>query len=96
MLLYWDQVSSIVPYEFTQRPESLGPYMRSLVEQELVFQVIPGAHIYDIPNFEGAFQVYLHALGPEAARRRAQFASGRIVQRQNRPGNLQIVTSTTT
>lgn len=76
MLLYWDQVSSIVPYEFIHRPGSLGPYMRSLVEHELVFQVIPGEYIHTIPKFEGAFQVYLDALGPEGARRRTKFASG--------------------
>ncbi len=76
MLLYWDQVASIVPYEFIQRPGKLGRYMRSLVEEELVFQVIPGQHIYEISNFEGAFQGYLDDLGAEADRRRAQFAEG--------------------
>ena len=76
MLLYWDQVSSIVPFEFIHNPESLGPYMRGLVEQELVFQVIPGAYIYEIPKFEEAFQAYLDALGPEATRRRELFKKG--------------------
>jgi hypothetical protein len=50
--------------------------MRSLVEQELVFQVIPEEYIDEIPNFERAFQVYLDKLGPEVARRQARFASG--------------------
>jgi hypothetical protein len=77
MLLYWDKISSIVPYEFINRPGSLGPYMQSLLEQELVVQVIPGMYIYDIPNFEGAFQAYVDSLGPEVTRRRNQFEAGR-------------------
>jgi len=77
MLLYWDKVSSIVPYEFTQKPESLGPYMQSLLEHELVVQVIPGMYIYEIPNFERAFQAYIDGLGPEVNRRRTQFEGGR-------------------
>jgi hypothetical protein len=76
MLLYWDQVCSIVPSQFIDRPELLGPYMRSLVEQELVLQVIPGVHIHEIPKFEGTFQGYLEGLGQEAARRQARFARG--------------------
>jgi hypothetical protein len=50
MLLYWDQVSSIVPYEFMMNPEKLGSYMSSLVQEELVFPVMPGVYIYEIHN----------------------------------------------
>jgi hypothetical protein len=76
-LLYWDRVSSIVPMEFIERPELLGPYMQRLVQEELVLQVIPGMHIHKIPNFEGAFHDYINALGQDLAQRRAQFSSGR-------------------
>lgn len=78
MLLYWDKVSSIVPHDYTQRPESLGHYMQSLVEQELVFQVLPGMYIHEIPNFENAFHGYLTGLGPELNRRRKQFEHGSV------------------
>jgi len=76
-LLYWDKVSSIVPYEFINRPESLGPYMQGLLQEELVDQVIPGMYIHEIPNFEPAFQTYIDGLGAEMDRRRARFARGR-------------------
>jgi hypothetical protein len=73
-LLYWDQVSSIVPTEFTQHPDLLGPYMQKLVQEELVVQVIPGVHVYEIPNFEAAFHKYINDLGPGLAHRRADFS----------------------
>jgi len=76
MLLYWDQVSSIVPYEFIQKPEALGTYMRTLVAEGLVFQVMPGAHIHEIPRFFDAFKEYVGNLGPELNRRRRRFARG--------------------
>lgn len=55
VLLYWDQVGSIVPYEYIFAPERLGSFMRELVTAGLVKQVQPGAYIHDIPNFNGAF-----------------------------------------
>lgn len=54
-LLYWDEVGSIVPSEYIQRPESLGIYMRELVQAELVRQVIPGEYTYRIPRFRESF-----------------------------------------
>lgn len=80
LLLYWDQVSSIVPYDFIQNPESLGPYMQSLVREELVVQVIPGAHLHEIPQFSDRFMTYVEGLGQEIDRRRDQFARGGILQ----------------
>ncbi len=55
VLLYWDTVGSIVPYEYISNPEALGPHMRSLLTEELVKQVIPGYHIHKAPNFTDAF-----------------------------------------
>lgn len=55
VLLYWDQVGSIVPYEYVSEPEKLGKYMQSLVSEGLVKQVFPGQYIDKIPNFEEAF-----------------------------------------
>jgi len=74
MLLYWDQVSSIVPSQYIADPESLGPYMLRLVQEELVRQVIPGMYIYEIPRFSERFLGYLDGLGPELDRRREDFA----------------------
>jgi hypothetical protein len=77
MLLYWDQVSSIVPYQYLGHPEALGPYMQSLVAEGLVWQVIPGEHIYGIPHFEEAFINYLDGLYPEiGTQRRECFQAG--------------------
>jgi hypothetical protein len=80
MLLYWDKVSSIVPYDYIQKPEALGRYMQSLVEHELVFQVIPEMYIHEIPKFRQAFEAYLIDLGPELDRRRAQFENGSVFE----------------
>jgi hypothetical protein len=78
MLLYRDQVSSIVPYGFIRNPESLGPYMLSLVREELIFQVVPGAHIHEIRRFFDSFMTYVEGLSQEIDRRRDQFAQGSI------------------
>ena len=58
VLLYWDSVGSIVPYEYIRKPARLGPYMHSLVREGLVKQIIPSSHIYKIPNFTDAFLEY--------------------------------------
>jgi len=55
VLLYWDEVGSIVPSEYIYHPDSLGTYMRELVRAELVKQVFPGDHINEIPEFTNAF-----------------------------------------
>jgi hypothetical protein len=59
VLLYWDKVSSIVPYDFVSNPELFSPHMRELVKAELVEQVIPGQYVYQIPHFGDAFLEYL-------------------------------------
>lgn len=69
MLLYWDRVASIVPYDFIQRPELLQPYMRALVQEDLVRQVIPAQYTYSIPSFDSAFVAYLDGLTDGDARR---------------------------
>jgi hypothetical protein len=63
MLLYWDSVGAIVPYDFIENPSLLDAYTRDLVEKELVIQVIPGDHLYKIPRFVDAFVDYLLSLG---------------------------------
>jgi hypothetical protein len=67
ILLYWENVGSIVPLEFWNSPERLSPYMRELVETRLVEQIPPGPFLYDFPEVGEVFLKYIE----EAARRRA-------------------------
>jgi hypothetical protein len=76
MLLYWDQVPSIIPYEFMMHPEELGPYMHSLLREELVFQVMPGMFIFDMPKFFEKFNGYIEGLGPQLDARKENFERG--------------------
>ncbi len=55
VLLYWDRVGAIVPYDYVDQPERLGTYMQALVREGLVEQVIPGGYLWRVPNFTGAF-----------------------------------------
>jgi len=55
VLLYWDEVGSIVPSEYVVEPERLGRYMAALVKEGQVMPVTPGAYIHKVPGFEGAF-----------------------------------------
>ena len=55
VLLYWDSVGSIVPYEYASNPERLGPYMQSLLAEGLLNQIFPGEYTSKIPNFVDAF-----------------------------------------
>ncbi|MDI6816675.1 MAG: hypothetical protein QME41_05735 [Actinomycetota bacterium] len=79
MLLYWDQVSSIVPYDYIMAPESLGPYMQSLVQEELVCQIMPADNISQIPHFDERFLGYLDSLELGLDRRRKNFASHNVL-----------------
>lgn len=77
MLLYWDQVASIVPSDFIGNPESLGSYMQDLLKEELVFQIIPGQYIQQIPNFLECFTKYIREIEPELENRRNDFKAGK-------------------
>lgn len=55
LLLYWDKVGSIVPYEYAYNPRLLSPYMRDLVAAELVELITPAEHVYHVPHFTSAF-----------------------------------------
>ncbi|MFQ1645185.1 hypothetical protein ACK39F_08365 [Aeromonas veronii] len=54
-LLYWDRLSSIVPMEYINAPDQLSPFMRLLVQENLVEQIFPAQHLYQIPDFETCF-----------------------------------------
>jgi hypothetical protein len=72
MLLYWNQVSSIVPYDYIRNPSALGQYMTSLVHEELVKQLIPGQYVYRIKEFDEKFLCHLNGLGDSVDLRRAR------------------------
>lgn len=55
VLLYWDSVGSIVPYEYANNPERLGSHMQALLTEGLVNQIFPGSYTYNVPNFVDAF-----------------------------------------
>lgn len=61
-LIYYDQVSSIVPYEYIRSPK-LGKYMDALIYENLVKPIIPRDYIYKIPNFTKAFLEYVDKSG---------------------------------
>jgi len=58
-LLYWEEVASIVPFDFISRPHMLGQYMRELVHNGLVKQIIPEQYVYDFNDFEANFFNYI-------------------------------------
>lgn len=55
MLLYWDEVGSIVPSDFTYKLERLGSHMKDLVDHRLVRQIVPAQYIGNIPRFKETF-----------------------------------------
>ncbi|MDD5641277.1 MAG: DUF6236 family protein [Syntrophales bacterium] len=59
VLLYWDEVGAIVPYEYLDDPDRLGKHMVGLVREGLVRQVIPGMHLWKVANFSDAFIDYV-------------------------------------
>lgn len=78
MLLYWDKVGTIVPYEFFEEPERLGPYTQALLQRGLVEAISPGMYVHSIPGFGDAFQQYLHSLGRHLEERRGDFGRGEV------------------
>lgn len=82
MLLYWDNVGTIVASEYIAEPDRLGPYTLELVRLELVTQVIPAAYVYQIPDFAGAFDQYLATLGNNLDSRREQFVPEAKIDQQ--------------
>lgn len=71
VLLYWDKVSSIVPYDYIYNPDLLAPHMRNLLTAELVEQVPPGSYLYKIPHFEDAFLSYIRRQNSQRNRNQA-------------------------
>lgn len=55
VLLYWDQVGTIMPHEYADDPIRLGNYMAELIDNQLLKAVTPDRYISRIPNFSQAF-----------------------------------------
>ncbi len=83
VLLYWDKVSSIVPYDYVHRPNQLSSYMRELVSAELVQQVVPGEYIYTVPKFSQPFLTYIR-------KKHSQLKRGKVPPTQLPPIDLHI------
>lgn len=60
-LFYWDRLSSIVPMEYMHSPEKLSPFMRDLVEEDLVRQIAPAHYVYQIPQLSRSFIAMVEA-----------------------------------
>jgi len=76
LLLYWDDVATIVPETWLQTPEELGPYTRELVQRELVTQVLP--RCTDVQAMGDRFADYVLSLDPRnLERRRRAFRRGK-------------------
>jgi hypothetical protein len=74
MLLYWDEIGVIMPYDFIKQPERLEEHTRNLVQANLLSQIVPNDYISDIPEFAVSFTSYLHSLGPHLTDRQNQFS----------------------
>ena len=72
MLLYWDEVGAIIPYDFIYDPKKLSNHTRELVKEGLIQQIIPGQYLWKIPNFRKAFTDYLTQLDPIILNKRRQ------------------------
>lgn len=59
-LLYWDKVASIIPFEFMQDPEQLSDFTKILLREELLTQIYPEEHTYQIKNFTSNFIKYVN------------------------------------
>ena len=79
-LLYWDQLGSIVPHEYLDRPEKFDAQMLELVRTGLVKQIVPGMHLHKVNRFGAEFMnMVLNA--PDVEDRRLAFLHGRRVVR---------------
>jgi hypothetical protein len=55
ILLYWNRIGAIIPYEFMENPERLGKYQSELLREGLLRQVMPGAYLTGVPRFAETF-----------------------------------------
>jgi hypothetical protein len=80
VLLYWESVSAIVPFDFVRNPELLSTHMRDLVRVGLVRQIIPGDYVPQVSEGRDTFNEYLEQLGAKIESRREAFANRKFAQ----------------
>jgi hypothetical protein len=60
VLLYWDEIRSIVPYRYTQDLGHLSPYMAELMEADLVKPIIPERYAAELSRaMEPSFAIWI-------------------------------------
>lgn len=59
VLLYWDEIGSIVPFEHAYAPNLLKPYTQELIRSGLLKPISPGQYISQLPRFSAAFLEYI-------------------------------------
>jgi len=62
ILLYWDKVGSIIPFEFVKAPDLLSRYTTDLLTDELLVQVHPGQYLHEVPRFRESFVCFIESL----------------------------------
>jgi hypothetical protein len=70
VLLYWDRIGSIVPEQYANEPSRFTPFMRELVEAELVAPIEPDRHVGELLGPVEAFFRFVERDREIAARRR--------------------------
>jgi hypothetical protein len=55
VVLYWDKVGSIVPFQLVDQPDFLRPYTASLIDAELLDPVRPDIYGSGADNYQSAF-----------------------------------------
>lgn len=74
ILLYWDNVGSIIPFEFVDTPERLSSYTRDLLTDGLITQIHPAQYIWQAPRFTEAFVDFIESISnTELGKRRNAF-----------------------
>lgn len=74
-LLYWDSVATIVPGEWIETPDQLGPYTLELVQRELLVQLLPT--YADLRGLAVRFTHYINQLSEvELAKRQDDLYDG--------------------
>ena len=58
-LLYWDELSTIVPMMTLEEPDELSFFMQGLLSEGLVRPVVPGHYLHRCPNFSENFITYI-------------------------------------
>lgn len=75
-LLYWDEIGTIVPQSYIEKPEELSDSMNRLIRAGLVKQVFPSNEDYDMNSFNDTFLDLLTLSNYGFRKRRNDFNNG--------------------